>query len=53
LAQAQERRGERKQALRERCQVLPVPVLTPKQLGLGFNKTCQRDLPSILTNPYI
>jgi hypothetical protein len=25
--------------LLERCQVLPLSVLIPKQLGLGFNKT--------------
>ena len=38
---------ERHRALPRRCQILPRPVLPrpvfiPKQLGLGFNKTCQQ-----------
>jgi hypothetical protein len=40
-AAAAVRRVHIRAALHEACQVVPLPVLIPKQLGLGFNKTGQ------------
>jgi hypothetical protein len=46
------RRGVGAAAVVMMCQILPLPIYIPKQLGLRFNKINQQLLLSILSNTF-